>query len=398
MLDLATSKKKSGWTTVAFGDVVQLSKERSSDPEGDGFDRYIGLEHIDPGELRVRRWGDVADGVTFTNVFCPGQVLFGKRRAYQRKVAVAEFSGVCSGDIYVLEPKGNALLPELLPFICQTDAFFDHAVGTSAGSLSPRTNWKSLADFEFALPPIEEQRRIADALVATQLTLNKLLVLGERASSTTRSLLDVRLRSFERSAPLIPVGDLLVDGPRNGLSPKANSQERGIRSVSLGAVSDGCFTPDGQVKYVDLTMDEASPYLVKQGDIFAVRGNGNRQLVARVGRSAQSYDDLIYPDLLIRMRFDPDQINHDFLVAQWNHPSVHARLLARAKSSNGIWKVNGQDIRAHELVVPHLAEQESIAEELGEFTTVITDAERRMTLLHRFKSGIMAAMMGGGNE
>jgi type I restriction enzyme S subunit len=87
-------------------------------------------------------------------------VLFGKRRAYQRKVAVADFSGVCSGDIYVLEPKGDNLLAELLPFICQTDAFFEHAVGTSAGSLSPRTNWESLASFEFAVPPIEEQRQL----------------------------------------------------------------------------------------------------------------------------------------------------------------------------------------------------------------------------------------------
>lgn len=110
---------------------------------------------------------NLADGVTFTNVFRHGQVLFGKRRAYQRKVAVAGFSGVCSGDIYVLEPKGDALLPELLPFICQTNAFFEHAIGTSAGSLSPRTNWNSLADFEFALPPIEEQKRLARALEAT---------------------------------------------------------------------------------------------------------------------------------------------------------------------------------------------------------------------------------------
>ncbi len=58
------------------------------------------------------------------------------------------------------------LLPELLPFICQTDGFFEHAVGTSAGSLSPRTNWESLASYEFALPPLEEQRRIADVLAA----------------------------------------------------------------------------------------------------------------------------------------------------------------------------------------------------------------------------------------
>lgn len=166
----ATSK--TGWTTVAFGDVVRLSTERSSDPESDGFERFVGLEHIEPGDLRIRRWGEIADGTTFTSVFRPGQVLFGKRRAYQRKVAVADFSGVCSGDIYVLEPKSKALLPELLPFICQTDAFFDHAVGTSAGSLSPRTNWTSLSGFEFALPPIEEQRRIVVALSAAEAGLD----------------------------------------------------------------------------------------------------------------------------------------------------------------------------------------------------------------------------------
>ena len=155
MSDKKNKSLKPGWRQVKFGDVVQLSKARSQDPLADGIERYVGLEHLEPGDLRIRSWGNVADGVTFTSVFQPGQVLFGKRRAYQRKVAVADFAGVCSGDIYVLETKDSkVLLPELLPFICQTDAFFDHAVGTSAGSLSPRTNWTSLADFEFALPPM----------------------------------------------------------------------------------------------------------------------------------------------------------------------------------------------------------------------------------------------------
>lgn len=157
--------RMSEWPKVKFGDVVRLFKERSSDPLADGYDRYIGLDHIEPEDLRIRRWGNVADGVTFTSVFKPGQVLFGKRRAYQRKVAVADFAGVCSGDIYVLESKDpKKFLPELLPFICQTEAFFQHAVSTSAGSLSPRTNWTSLADFEFALPPLDEQRKILMAI------------------------------------------------------------------------------------------------------------------------------------------------------------------------------------------------------------------------------------------
>ena len=109
----------------------------------------------------------MADGTTFTRRCRPGQVLFGKRRAYQRKVAVAEFEAVVSGDIYVLAPKDTRRLsPELLPFLCLSERFFQHAVGTSAGSLSPRTNWGSLASFEFDLPPLDQQRRIAEVLWA----------------------------------------------------------------------------------------------------------------------------------------------------------------------------------------------------------------------------------------
>lgn len=168
MTGMKGSKLKPGWRHVKFGDVVQLSKARCADPLAEGVERFVGLEHLEPGDLRIRSWGNVADGVTFTSVFKPGQVLFGKRRAYQRKVAMADFSGVCSGDIYVLESKDAAvLLPELLPFVCQTDAFFEHAVGTSAGSLSPRTNWTSLADFEFVLPAIDDQTRLIELLTAS---------------------------------------------------------------------------------------------------------------------------------------------------------------------------------------------------------------------------------------
>lgn len=188
MSDKKIKSLKPGWRQVKFGDVVQLSKARSQDPLADGIERYVGLEHLEPGDLRIRSWGNVADGVTFTSVFKPGQVLFGKRRAYQRKVAVANFSGVCSGDIYVLETKDpKVLLPELLPFICQTDAFFDHAVGTSAGSLSPRTNWTSLADFDFALPPTAEQSRLFELLACARESMESYSYALESANVMLRS-------------------------------------------------------------------------------------------------------------------------------------------------------------------------------------------------------------------
>ena len=206
------SKKtlKPGWRRVKFGDVVRLSKARSQDPLADGIERYVGLEHLEPGDLRIRSWGSVADGVTFTSVFQPGQVLFGKRRAYQRKVAVADFSGVCSGDIYVLETKdAQVLLPELLPFICQTDAFFDHAVGTSAGSLSPRTNWTSLDHFEFALSPIDEQKRLVELLGSIAALEEELRIAEHEADrlqkAAMQDLLDADLNGWASK----PIGQVL---------------------------------------------------------------------------------------------------------------------------------------------------------------------------------------------
>jgi type I restriction enzyme S subunit len=92
---------------VHFGDVVRNVDESIRDPQNNGLERYVGLEHIDPESLHIQRWGLISEGTSFTRRFRKGQVLFGKRRAYQRKVAVAEFDGLCSSDILVFEPKDD---------------------------------------------------------------------------------------------------------------------------------------------------------------------------------------------------------------------------------------------------------------------------------------------------
>ncbi len=217
MLERPISKER--WTRVAFGDVVRLSKARVADPEAAGIERVVGLEHIEPGDLRIRRWGEVADGTTFTTLFKPGQVLFGKRRAYQRKVAVADFEGVCSGDIYVLEPANDQLMPELLPFLCQTDAFFDHAVGTSAGSLSPRTNWTSLAGFEFLLPPIQEQARLVECLHAVDVSLAGLIECQKAASSIGEAILFNATELQGKFRTFSQLGVDIIDGDRGKAYP-----------------------------------------------------------------------------------------------------------------------------------------------------------------------------------
>lgn len=171
---MTKSSLPKGWRFVKFGDVVDNMNETTRDPEAVGLDRVVGLDHMDPQSLPLKRWDNLSDlheGTSFTRVFRAGQVLFGKRRAYQRKVSLPDFDGICSGDILVFQAKNAELLPEFLPYIVQSDGFFDHALGTSAGSLSPRTKWQELAKYEFALPPIVEQRRMAELIVSIDNTI-----------------------------------------------------------------------------------------------------------------------------------------------------------------------------------------------------------------------------------
>ena len=162
-MKLTEKQKSDGWRIVKFGDVAQEVKASTKEPLGEGIERYIGLEHIDPESLRLARYGLIAeDNPTFTKKFSAGDILFGRRRAYLKKAAVADFDGICSGDITVIAPKGEDLVPDLLPFIVQSEPFFDWAVKHSAGGLSPRTKFKSLAEFEFPLPPRPRQEEMLE--------------------------------------------------------------------------------------------------------------------------------------------------------------------------------------------------------------------------------------------
>lgn len=146
---------------VTLGDVAV---ERKETLKGSKVDYpTVGLEHLIPKQITLTTWGNGSDN-TFSKVFRKGQVLFGRRRAYLKKAAVAPFDGLCSGDITVIEAKTDLILPELLPFVIQNDGFFDYAVGKSAGSLSPRVKWEHLKKYEFELPDMAEQRKLAELL------------------------------------------------------------------------------------------------------------------------------------------------------------------------------------------------------------------------------------------
>lgn len=160
-----------------FSDIAINSTEKKKPVEEDKY-TYIGLEHLDPGTLTVSRWGAEVAPIGEKLIMKKGDVLFGKRRAYQKKVGIAPFDGIFSAHGMVLRPKEEVITKEYFPLFISSDYFLDEAIRISVGSLSPTINWKNLKELEFTIPSIEEQKRVAPviwAAIDTKNAYNKLL-------------------------------------------------------------------------------------------------------------------------------------------------------------------------------------------------------------------------------
>lgn len=168
---------------------------------------------MDTDDLRIRRWGDVVDGCigpAFHMRFKPGQVLYGSRRTYLRKVAVADFEGICANTTFVLESTDpSVMLPEMLPFIMQTDAFHEHSKRESKGSVNPYVNFSDLAWYVFALPSLDEQRRLLQSLKATQMLLEELQCATALAQNVVDAWVEDILRSIQAQHRVVLASSLL---------------------------------------------------------------------------------------------------------------------------------------------------------------------------------------------
>lgn len=206
---------KPGWKVWRFDQMATNVNARIDNPSESGMAHYVGLEHLDADSLKIRRWGTPADVEATKLMFKKGDIIFGRRRAYQRKLGVAEFDGICSAHAMVLRAKPEVVLPDFLPFFMQSDLFMNRAVEISVGSLSPTINWKTMAAQEFLLPSIEEQHRITDAMNSIVEVREKLKNAADSARTMLISrLLDVWNRTPNETRRLGEVSSHLTSGSR----------------------------------------------------------------------------------------------------------------------------------------------------------------------------------------
>lgn len=245
---------------VLLGDVAIEHKETCKGDK-DGYP-IVGLEHLIPGEITLTTWNEGSEN-TFTKMFRKGNVLFGRRRAYLKKAAVAPFDGICSGDITVIEAKPDRILPELLPFIIQNDALFDFAIGKSAGSLSPRVKWEHLKNYKFDLPDMDKQRELATLLWSmddTKKSYQKLISATDELVKSQFMELFGDIGKNPNDFLVVPVAEVCEELFAGGDKPVDHAQEKSDEYpypvYSNGEGSNGllCYSKDYRVSKEAITI------------------------------------------------------------------------------------------------------------------------------------------------
>ena len=342
---------------VLLGDVAVEHKETCKGSK-DGYP-IVGLEHLIPEEITLTAWDEGSEN-TFSKMFRKGNVLFGRRRAYLKKAAVAPFDGICSGDITVIEAKPDRILPELLPFIIQNDDLFEFAVGKSAGSLSPRVKWEHLKNYEFELPDMEKQKELAELLWAmdnTKKSYQKLIVATdelvksqfiEMFGDPVKNPFGWPTMTLDQATKEIVSGQCL-----NGDAGKLQPGQKAVLKVS--AVTYGSFDAN-EYKVLRDTKQITKGIYPQKGDLLFSRAN-TREYVGATVLIDQDYPELMLPDKLWKLIFK-HEIMPMFAKQFLSHPEIRKVLSSMATGTSGsMYNISMEKLKRLEIIVPNINQQ-----------------------------------------
>ncbi len=388
---------RSGWERLSLGTVATASREKVNPSDGT-VDRYVAGEHMDSDDLKIHRWGDSNEtdlGPAFHRRFRPGQVLYGSRRTYLRKVAVADFDGVCANTTFVVQTMDpTRLIPEFLPFVMSAEPFHAFAVAESKGSVNPYVNWSDIMRYEFDLPPLDEQKRIADLLWAVQ------------RDSTTRAtalaavdaLIDLWMRDVGQidGAEAVVVSDLIehsiggVWGTDPGTSELDVAVIRGT-DITIGGKIRPAGAPARSIKE-----SEAKSRTLTSGDVLVEKSGGSPdQPVGKVGLVRELAGEMVPSNFVLLLRPDRSRCEPTFLFSLLRGMWRHGGFAEFTGKTTNIANLRTKELLASTVRVPSREVQRRLATEFDALERTRTEASSAVTASAALLTSLTAEVFGG---
>jgi len=392
---MAEKQLKPGWKVWRFDQIATNVNERVDNPSESGMEHYVGLEHLDSDSLKIRRWGSPDDVEATKLVFRKGDIIFGRRRAYQRKLGIAEFDGICSAHAMVLRAKPDVVVPEFLPFFMQSDVFMNRAVEISVGSLSPTINWRTLAVQDFALPPLDAQGAIVELLNACAESTRR----SEDALNAARHVLQAYKdtlvgRAGPGKSESCLLSGLLLQSPESGCSAPPRDAVTGHFVLGLASLSRTGYV-SGDFKSVEPTSRMLAARLAV-GDLLISRSN-TADRVGYVGIFTDERNDVSFPDTMMRLKPNPFLIDPRYLEALMQATPAREYLMRiAAGTSASMKKINRANLLNMPLRVPPLEDQRVFLATLGTLRKAMNAQLERLETARSFARKAAATALDGG--
>ncbi|WP_345854107.1 restriction endonuclease subunit S [Shewanella algae] len=406
------------WAIKEFGDIVSIKCSKFDPKSQNERRKCIELEHIEQQSGRIVGYTNTFESTSTKNVFSKGDVLFGKLRPYLRKFAQAPFDGVCSSEIWVFTPQ-KSIRNDFLYYLIQSDSFLDQA-NKSCGTKMPRADWKVVSKYNFLLPPLVEQQKIAEVLSTVD---KKIDLIDQKIAETEKLKIGLMQKLFSEGVGVqdengnwqphtefrttsigqVPktwqdaqIGDYvseLVSGVSvNSYDKQKTENEIGVLKTS--AVIGGNFYPEFHktVKPEDIARAKTT---VKENTLVISRMN-TPSLVGEFGYVSKDYNDLYLPDRL--WMTVPTSKPHDVKALSYlmQHYPVKKSIKELATgTSNSMKNISKGKFLA--VYVPHIPyeEQMMIREILSTVDMKLELLNKQKAETQQLKKGLMQKLLTG---
>ncbi|MBF0554219.1 MAG: restriction endonuclease subunit S [Nitrospirae bacterium] len=386
---------------VKFEDIAEHIAVRVN-PKYTDYNIYVGLEHLDTDSLRIKRKGIPADVEGEKLSVRKGDIIFGKRRVYQRKVAIADFDGICSAHAMVLRPKEDIIIKELFPFFMQSENFMKCALQISVGSLSPTINWKTLAVQEFTIPGKRYQEKIAATLWAAEDCIVKNERFIEKAEQTKKVLIQELFSKGIGHTELkkTPIGNMpkkwgikelsYISIIKYGLGQPPALIKEGFPMIRATDIDKGKIDTKKIVRVDSQGISKNKACFLKKGDIIVVRSGVNTGDLAmynlELPNSLAGYDLIVSPN---------SEIIYPSFLAHYLLGSTVQNYFKSQSTRSAQPHLNSKQLGKTLIPIPCLSEQRQIADILNQADITITKAADnivstkalKMKLINQYFSG-----------
>jgi type I restriction enzyme S subunit len=355
-----------GFKKVKLGDVINKIPNRDEWT----FDRFIGGEHFDEGEIRVTKSAPIEGneeviGSAFHMRFNPGHVLYVTRNPRLRKGGIVDFEGVCSNVSFVLEADEKHLIQSLLPFIIQTEEFVKHTCNNAHGSTNPFLNWKDIAKYEFLLQPLEEQKKISELLWCVETTYSSCVIYMEKLIKFNKILLETLLIKLhtDNNTEWKKLSDIVKKNKpiKYGIVQAGPNVPEGVPYIKSSNIKNGKIYCDLLERTSTQIHEKYKRSEVQPGDIiFSLRGN--------LGETA------IVPEKLIKANLTQgtariscgDEIINKYLIYALKTRKVRKRIEGVSKGTTFL-EISLEELREIKIPLLKLPEQKKVIAILDKF-------------------------------